>query len=75
MSINYSNHIKETPMIIAAREGMLPFIMWMHDTYPDKLEVNRKTAEGWTAWHYACNNGFINTMEYLMDDLECDIHT
>ena len=61
-------------MIIAAREGQLPFIMWMHDTYPDTMEVDRKTSEGWTAFHYACNNGFTNTMEYLMDDLKCDIH-
>lgn len=78
-NLNQTNKAKETPWIIAAREGNQYFLRYLIENYGEHLgfsnyiEINRKTIEGWTAFCYACCNGMTNTIDYLA--IECNSDT
>ena len=77
-NLNQTNKAKETPWIIAAREGNQHFMRYLIENYGEHLgfsnyiEINRKTIEGWTAFSYACCNGMINTIDYLAKECNSD---
>ena len=75
MNLDVVNHAGETPLIIAAREGRLQHIEFMHETYNyTAFDPNHTTKDGWTTFFYATINGYINTVEYLATTVKVDMH-
>lgn len=75
--INAVNEAKETPLIIAAREGKIDIVKLIMDEYKhtEDFNVDHKMADGWTALMYASMNGFISIVDLLHKDGGADINT
>jgi len=74
--LNAINYAEETPFIIAAREGRVNLIKFMMDKYgANRINPEAKTLDGWTAFSYAAQNGFLNTVEYLAIHVRVNVHT
>ena len=60
------NRLDETPFIVAAREGRILILKEYYDNIGiGNFNMDTRTTDGWTAFNYACINGFKNTIEYL----------
>lgn len=70
------NDAKETPFIIAAREGKTDIIRLYFDEYKqhNRFDINHKMVDGWCALHYATMNGFANIVELLVKEGEAEIN-
>ena len=75
-NLDVVNYAKETPLILAAREGRLLFIQFMYDKYSLSIfNPDHRTLDGWTALTYASINGFTNTVEFLAETIKVNLHT
>lgn len=63
--LDIRNSLDETPFITAAREGRLNVIKLFFERYKGQFDPDSKTKDGWTAFFYACLNGYINTIQFL----------
>ena len=70
------NDAKETPFIIAAREGKSDIIRLYFESYKDhqRFDINHKMIDGWTALHYASMNGFANIVELLVKEGDAEVN-
>ena len=69
-----TNKLRETPFVTAAREGRLMIIKLHFEKYLNRFDPDAKTKDEWSAFNYACINGFLNTIEYLANK-KVNIHT
>jgi hypothetical protein len=52
--------------MIACREGRLELIKHMNEKYEHTLIYpEAESLDKWTAFMYACSNGFLNTIEFV----------
>ena len=70
------NDARETPFLIAAREGKIDIIRLYLDSFysVNRFEVDHKMLDGWTAVQYASMNGFANIVELLAVSGNADIN-
>ena len=69
------NKLDETPFSVAAREGRINILKMYYDEYPNnQFNPDARSLDGWTAFNYACINGFLNTIEFLAEK-RVNIHT
>ena len=45
-----------------------------YDEWPNQFNPDARSLDGWTAFNYACINGFLNTIEFLAEK-RVNIHT
>ena len=73
--LDMQNKLGETPFISAAREGRILILKLYYDKYGfGSFYPDARTVDGWTAFSYACLNGFLNTVQYLSSK-RVNIHT
>ena len=72
--LNVTNKLRETPFTTAAREGRLLIIKLHFEKYHLRFDPDARTVDEWSAFSYACINGFLNTIEYLASK-KVNIHT
>mmetsp|Transcript_34776 Transcript_34776/g.45762 ORF Transcript_34776/g.45762 Transcript_34776/m.45762 type:complete len:161 (+) Transcript_34776:1154-1636(+) len=72
--LDIRNRLDETPFTVAAREGRINILKMYFEGYANMFNPDARTLDGWTAFSYACVNGFINTIEYLAER-RVNIHT
>ena len=73
--IDIKNKLDETPFCTAAREGRINILRMMYEKYPPPMfNADCRTTDGWTAFSYACINGFLNTITFLAEN-KANIHT
>jgi ankyrin repeat protein len=58
------NYADELPIHMAAREGHIDIIAYIMEQTPIHIDV--ATIDGWTPFHYAVNNGYLATIEFLI---------
>ena len=63
-SIEVKNKLEETPFTVAAREGRILILKMFYDKFPNQFNPDSRSVDGWTAFSYACINGFLNTIEF-----------
>ena len=59
----------------AAREGQLQMVRFIWDNYKEKVNVELKSADGWTAFMYAACNGYLNTCAYMYSTINVNINS
>ena len=72
-NINCVNDGGETPLMYAAREGNVAIIKYMSETFVDpddstsksNLIVDQLSKDSWTAFFFACTNGWLITADFL----------
>ena len=73
--LDVRNKLEETPFIVAAREGRILILrLFFEPPTLGAFNADAKTIDGWTAFNYACINGFKNTAEYLQKK-RVNVHT
>ena len=58
------NYADELPLHLAAREGQVETISYILDN--SSISVDSQTIDLWTPFHYAVNNGYLATIEFLI---------
>ena len=72
--LDIKNNLEETPFCVAAREGRINVLRLIYNKWPNQFNPDHRTLDGWTAFSYACINGFLNTIQYLHDQ-GVNVHT
>ena len=72
--LDIKNNLEETPFTVAAREGRINILRLFYNRWPDQFNPDLRTQDGWTAFNYACINGFLNTIQFLYDK-GVNVHT
>ena len=79
LNINIQNKAKETPFIVAAREGHIELVKLImeNDKYSkaEGFKVDQESLDGWTAFSYAAVNGYFSVVEYLATKAGANINT
>lgn len=57
----------------AAREGQLQMVRFIWDNYKEKVNMELRNADGWSAFMYAACNGYLNTCEYMHQTMDVNI--
>ena len=60
--LDIKNYLDETPFCTAAREGRINILKMFFEKWPNGFNPDIRTKDGWTAFNYACINGFLNTI-------------
>jgi len=69
------NDAGETPFMIACREGRLDLIKHLNGRYESTLIYpEAESLDRWTGLSYACSNGFLNTIEYLVIIMQMNLN-
>lgn len=73
--LDIKNTLHETPFITAAREGRLNVLKLFYERWKGQFFADSRTKDDWTAFNYACLNGFLATIQFLANQQYVDIHS